>query len=102
MNEIIKVNDDNQTVSARELHERLNVETDFRHWFPRMCEYGFSEAIDFNPVKNDRVQLEGGRIVSREVTDYEISVDMAKQICMIQRTPEGKQVRQYLIDLEKA
>ena len=33
---------------------------------------------------------------------YDISVDMAKQICMIQRTPEGKQVRQYLIDLEKA
>ena len=102
MNAIIRVNEDTQMMSARELHESLNIGTDFRHWIVRMIEYGFTEGEDFNVVKNDRVQIEGDREVKREVTDYDISMDMAKQICMIQRTPEGKQVRQYLIDLEKA
>lgn len=90
------------TVSARSLHEQLHIGTAFKDWFPRMCEYGFAEGADFNMLKIERVQMEGSREVRREVTDYNISVDMAKQICMIQRTPEGKQCRQYLIDLEKA
>lgn len=102
MRGIIKVDTDMQTVSARELHEKLNIGTAFKDWFPRMCEYGFSENEDFNPLKIERIQKEGNREVKRAVTDYQISIDMAKQICMIQRTPEGKQVRQYLIDLEKA
>ena len=96
MNEILRVNFDTQMVSARELHEKLHISTRFNDWFPRMCEYGFSEGSDFyskmSKTKN------GGR----PSTDYDISVDMAKQICMIQRTPEGKACRQYLIDLEKA
>ena len=64
-----------------------------------MCEYGFSAENDYLEVivKNDE-NSKGGR----PATDYEISLDMAKQICMIQRTPEGKECRQYLIDLEKA
>lgn len=93
---------DTQTVSARELHDKLNIGTAFKDWFPRMTEYGFVEGTDFNMLKIERVQMEGNREVRREVTDYNISVDMAKQICMIQRTPEGKAVRQYLINLEKA
>lgn len=97
-NEIVKVNFDTQTVSARELHEQLHIGTEFAKWFSRMCEYGFSTGNDYSEVivKNDE-NLKGGR----PATDYNISVDMAKQICMIQRTPEGKAVRQYLIDLEK-
>lgn len=102
MNELINIDMDTQTVSARELHEKLNIGTAFKDWFPRMTEYGFVEGADFNMLKIERVQMEGSREVRREVTDYNISVDMAKQICMIQRTPEGKAVRQYLIDLEKA
>ena len=102
MNEIITVNYDTQTVSARELHEKLNIGTAFKDWFPRMCEYGFVEEADFNVLKIERVQIEGTREVKRELTDYNITLDMAKQICMIQRTPEGKRVRQHLIDLEKA
>lgn len=92
----MKVNFDTQTVSARELHDQLHIGTRFNDWFPRMTEYGFVEGTDFysKMSKTDN----GGR----PSTDYEISVDMAKQICMIQRTPEGKAVRQYLIDLEKA
>lgn len=99
MQELLNVNADSQTVSARELHGKLNIGTEFAKWFSRMCEYGFSREIDYSEVivKNDE-NSKGGR----PATDYDISVDMAKQICMIQRTPEGKAVRQYLIDLEKA
>lgn len=102
MHELLNVDADTQTVSARTLHEKLKIGTAFKDWFPRMVEYGFSEGVDFNMLKIERVQNEGNRTVRREVTDYNISLDMAKQICMIQRTPEGKAVRQYLIDLEKA
>lgn len=100
--QVIRVDENSMTISARDLHDALGIDTDFRHWFPRMCEYGFSEGPDFNTVKNDRVQFEGNREVSREVTDYQISIDMAKEICMIQRTEKGKEVRRYFLDLEKA
>ena len=95
MNELIKVNTDTQTVSARELHEKLNIESNFTTWFKRMCEYGFEEGKDFFPKMEEST---GGR----PSVNFDIAIDMAKQICMIQRTPEGKQCRQYLIDLEKA
>ena len=103
MNELIKVTyeNDRPAVSARDLHEFLEVETDFRHWFPRMCEYGFSEGQDFNAVKNDRVQMEGSRMVTRTVDDAILTIDMAKEICMLQRNEKGKIARQYFIKLEK-
>ena len=97
MNELLNVNFDTQTVSARELHEQLHIKTAFKDWFPRMCEYGFEEGKDFCS-KLSETSEKGGR----PSKDADISVDMAKQICMIQRTPEGKQCRQYLLDLEKA
>lgn len=102
MNEIIIVDEDMQTISARELHEKLEIKTAFKDWFPRMCEYGFVESVDFNPLKKEQVRIEGDREVKREMMDYQLSMDMAKQICMIQRTAAGRQLRQYLIDLEKA
>lgn len=104
MNELIKVNyeTDQPTVSARELHEGLGIKTAFKDWFPRMAEYGFTEEKDFNVLKSERVQIEGTRTVKREIIDYQISVDMAKQICMIQRSEKGRQYRQYFLDLEKA
>lgn len=95
MNNIINIDTETQTISARELHEKLNIESNFTTWFKRMCEYGFFEGTDFFPKMEEST---GGR----PAIDYSISVDMAKQICMIQRTPEGKAVRQYLLDLEKA
>lgn len=97
MNEVLKVNFDNQTVSARDLHELLNIGTKFTTWFERMKDYGFSEGEEFFPKLGKTSEIGG-----RPQMDYEITVDMAKQICMIQRTPEGKACRQYLIDLEKA
>lgn len=102
--QLIKVDytKDQPTVSARELYEGLEIKSNFTTWFDRMCEYGFSEKTDFNFSKKGKVQLEGEREVKRELCDYEISIDMAKQICMIQRTDKGKEYRQYFIDLEKA
>lgn len=94
--EMMIVNEEGR-ISARELHEKLNIKTPFTMWFMRMLEYGFSEGTEFF-TKMLETSEQGGR----PAKDYEITVDMAKQICMIQRTPEGKQVRQYLIDLEKA
>jgi hypothetical protein plarl_12311 len=89
------------TVLGRELHEFLGVETPYRIWFPRMLEYGFTEGKDFNPYKNVRVGEEGNREVARELTDHLLTIDMAKEICMIQRTERGKQARQYFIQVEK-
>ena len=103
MNELIKVTYDNDrpVVSARELHDFLEVETPYRIWFPRMCEYGFSDGTDFNPYKNVRVQMEGNRTVNREIDDAALTIDMAKEICMIQRSEKGKIARQYFLQLEK-
>lgn len=99
MDEIIKINYETEqpTVSARDLHEKLNIGTAFKDWFPRMCEYGFEEGKDFCS-KLSETSSKGGR----PSKDADISTDMAKQICMIQRTPEGKLIRQYFLDLEKA
>ena len=105
MNEIIKINYENSdrpTVLGRELHEALKIETPYHKWFPRMCEYGFTEGKDFNTDKNVRVQIEGGREVSREITDHQLTLDMAKELCMIQRTEIGRRFRQYFISVEEA
>lgn len=104
MNELLKINYEAEqpTVSARDLHEALEIDTRFNDWFSRMAEYGFENGVDFNLLKNEKVRLEGNREVKRDIMDYQISVDMAKQICMIQRSEKGKQYRQYFIDLEKA
>ena len=103
MNEIIKVNYDNDrpTVLARDLHDFLEVKTAFKDWFPRMCEYGFSQGVDFNPLKNEQVRLEGDRQVTRMIDDAQLTIEMAKEICMLQRNERGKHARQYFIQLEK-
>ncbi len=104
MNEIIAINYEGEqpTVSARDLHEKLEVKTAFKDWFPRMCEYGFEEGKDFNMLKNERVQIEGTREVKREITDYDLTIRCAKEICMIQRTDIGRTIRNYFLDLEDA
>ena len=103
MNDIIKVNynTDQPTVSARELHEFLEGKTAYKDWFPRMREYGFAKGRDFNPLKNEQVRFEGNREVKRTVDDAEITIDMAKELCMLQRNERGKQARQYFLQLER-
>lgn len=96
MNEIIKVNyeSDRPTVLARDLHQFLEIGSEFSHWFKRMCEYGFSEGTDFSPFLTES---SGGR----PAQDAQLTIDMAKEICMLQRNERGKQARQYFIQLEK-
>lgn len=97
MYEIIKVNYETEqpTISARDLRDGLEIKTAFKDWFPRMVEYGFEAGKDFCSKMSEST---GGR----PALDYQITVDMAKQICMIQRSEKGSQYRQYFLDLEKA
>ena len=67
-----------------------------------MCDYGFTEGEDFNPLKNEQVRQEGSRKVNREITDHQLTIPMAKEICMLQRNDKGKQFRQYFIKVEEA
>lgn len=96
MNELIKISydSDRPTVSGRDLHNFLEVKTSYKDWFPRMCDYGFKEGLDFCSFLSEST---GGR----PATDHQLTIDMAKELCMIQRTEKGKQARQYFIQLEK-
>lgn len=97
MKELLKINYEAEqpTVSARDLHEALEIKSKYADWFKNMSAYGFVENMDYFTFSKNLEN--GGRTI-----DHNISVDMAKQICMIQRSEKGKQYRQYFIDLEKA
>lgn len=104
MNDIIKVNYENAdrpTVSGRELHEALGIKTPYTQWFDRMCEYGFKENADYTTFHKN-VKRADGVEMPKPQTDHEMTLDMAKHICMIQRSPEGKAFREYFIEIEKA
>lgn len=100
MKALIPINYDAEqlTVSARDLHTGLEIKSNFTTWFDRMCEYGFTK----NDYKKCFPNRESGCNGGQNMVDYQISVDMAKQICMIQRSEKGRLYRQYFIDLEKA
>lgn len=100
MGELIRI-DENNKVDGRELHEFLQVGTAYKDWFPRMVEYGFVEGVDFNSLKIEQVRQEGGRQVCREILTHVLTISMAKELCMIQRTERGKQARLYFIECEK-
>lgn len=96
MNELITVNLDTQTVSARELHKQVGSTERFSAWFERQLQYGFVENEDYTGCKKFNT------LAKQELQDYELSVDMAKEICMVQKNENARKVRQYLIELEKA
>lgn len=101
MNELIKVTtneNDEQLVSGRELHGFLEVATEYKKWFSRMSEYGFTENQDFTRV-TQKCHTPGG---IQSITDHALKLDMAKEISMIQRSEKGKQARQYFLQVEKA
>ncbi|ANZ70344.1 antA/AntB antirepressor family protein [Pediococcus claussenii] len=97
MNELIKptINDDGeQVVDARDLHDFLEIGKDFSTWFKDMTKYGFVEEKDFSPIS-------GKSYGGRNRKDFAITIDMAKELAMIQRTEKGKQAREYFIEVEK-
>lgn len=96
MEELIAVNMDNQTVSARELHKEVGSTERFSAWFERQLQFGFIENEDYTGCKTFNT------LAHQELQDYNLSVDMAKQICMVQKNEKAREIRQYLIDLEKA
>ena len=97
MNELVKINYDTSspTVLGRDLHTALGIKTPYDKWFPRMCEYGFEAGKDFSTFLSEST---GGR----PSTDHQLTLDMAKEICMIQRSEIGKKCREYFIAVEKA
>ena len=121
-------NPERPTVSGRELHKFLGIDTPYAKWFGRMVEYGFTEGKDFvlvaqkcatnnprNPVKNDRLQGGSGRKVAHEVLDknvqnplggrpgidHQLTIPMAKELCMLQRNERGKLARRYFLAVEE-
>ena len=98
--ELIKITEreGRQLVSGRELHEFLGVKTKYKDWFPRMMEYGFEENIDYIAMAQKRATAQGNNTT---FIDHGISIDMAKEISMIQRSEKGRIARQYFIQCEK-
>lgn len=104
MNELIKVtyatDSDRPTILGRDLHETLEIKTPYTQWFERMKEYGFTENTDFVLV-SQKCETNNPKNPHTTITDHQITIEMAKEICMIQRSEKGKQCRQYFIELEK-
>ena len=97
MDELIRINfdSDRPTVSGRDLHAALEVKTAYKDWFPRMCDYGFEEGTDFCSFLSEST---GGR----PATDHQLTIAMAKELCMIQHSDAGRKFRQYFIKVEEA
>ena len=99
MQELIKVDIDTQTVSARELHKILEVKYDFKRWVDSNFKE-FTEGIDFfRGHMNVQANRYGGE---QEIIDYSVTTNMAQHLCLMSKTEKGKRCRQYLIDLEKS
>lgn len=105
MNEIQSINlvdftpEGKVEIRGRQLHMKLNIGTEYAKWMTRMVEYGFIEGVDYKVVivKNDENRSLGGR----PSTDHILTLNMAKEIAMLQRTPEGQEIRRYLIKVEE-
>ena len=101
MENLIKIEERNgeQLVSGRDLHEFLEIGTQFSKWFDRMCEYGFSETKDYIAISQKRLTAQGNETT---YTDYLMKISMAKELSMLQRNERGKQAREYFIKCEEA
>lgn len=99
MNELITINYENErpTVSGRELHEALGIGTEYAKWIERMCEYGFTEGEDYSSILTNR----SDGLPGKPKTDHQLTIPMAKELCMLQRNEKGKQFRQYFIKVEE-
>lgn len=100
MKELLKINYEAEqpTVSARDLHEALEIRERFSLWFSRYVDV-FEKGTDYQSVGKPTVVNNGAK---RVLDDFLLSTDMAKHISMMTKTEKGKIMRQYFIDLEKA
>ena len=100
MNKLIKIEyeSDRPTVSARELHKALQIKTKFHDWFKRMCTYGFIEGIHYYPILSNRSDGKAGK----PKTDYQLTVEMGKHICTVQKNEMGYKFREYLFKCEQS
>lgn len=99
--ELHEQNDGSVAVMGRELHEFLEIGTRYDIWFNRMKEYGFEEKSDYGLVVQKRT-TNNPKNPYTEYIDHILTIDMAKEISMIQRNEKGKQARQYFLQVEKA
>lgn len=98
MTELIKITQNNKgtnVVSARELYTYLEATERFQSWFDRQLQYGFIEKVDYAGCKVFNT------LANQELVDYAITLDMAKEVSMIQRSPKGQEARRYFIACEK-
>lgn len=88
-------NEEVNSVDARELYEFLEVKKQFTDWIkPKIKDYGFIINTDFYPTKY--IATNG-----REIETYIMTIDMAKELCMLSQTHKGKEARKYFIECEK-
>lgn len=95
-NELLRFNYETQTVSARDLYEAVGSTERFSTWFERQLQYGFRENEDYTGCKTFNT------LARQELQDYNLTIDMAKEICMVQKNDRAREVRLYLINIEKA
>ena len=87
-----------QTINARDLHAFLEVGKDFSNWIKdRIASYDFAENRDFVVFAETGGKPFGGR----PAKEYALSLDMAKELAMVERNERGKQARQYFIECER-
>jgi len=88
-----------QTVDARALHEFLKIDTAFHKWIDRrLAEYEFEEGKDHWPILANRKF----GFFEKETTEYALTLDMARELAMVERNEQGRQARRYFIACEKA
>lgn len=101
MNELIKVTtneNDEQLVSARDLHKALDLKIRFSLWWEKNND-GLIDGEDFTSVSTDTVVNNGA---VRRLQDYALTLDAAKHLAMQSKTEKGREVRSYFIKIEKA
>lgn len=86
-------------VSAKSLHQTLGVGRVFSSWFNgRVSQYGFTRGTDFDQLTPERVEINGA---GRPEVDYAITIGMAKELAMVERNQQGRDIRQYFIQCEE-
>lgn len=99
MDNLIVIENNEQLISLRKLYDALEIKSKFNDWKNRMFSYGYEENIDYIAVTQKKVTAQGN---SSEYMDYYLKIDVAKEVCMIQRNDKGREFRRYFIEVEKA